>query len=213
MLLGRSSLAKRTSPTTCSTAVAPAASPAVCGGLLRRPQRPGNQCAPRRTSGGTLPIIHPRELSGTAGSAAMLWQGLQESRLNVDTVRYRWLTIKRKPELCCAETVNVSSSLWKATENQTTILLCPLSVIGANRQSGNECPKRSLQFLSTVMDASSTITSLRDEPFDGMRRNRTHCAAVRPESGAVHKSEWSGCLRPRGWQAVRSSFAYCEPDT
>lgn len=65
-------------------------SPAVCGGLLRRPQRPGNQCAPRRASGGTLPTIHPRELSGTAGSAAMLWQGMQESRLNDDTVRYRW---------------------------------------------------------------------------------------------------------------------------
>ena len=103
---------------TCSTTVVPAASPAVCGGLLRRPQRPGNQCAPRRVSGGTLPTIHPRELSGTAGSAAMLWQGMQESRLNVDTVRYRSLTIKRKPEARCAETVNVRSSLWKVTENQ-----------------------------------------------------------------------------------------------
>jgi hypothetical protein len=66
---------------TCSTTVVPAASPAVCGGLLRRPQRPGNQCAPRRASGGTLPIIHPRELPGTAGSAAMLWQGMQEISL------------------------------------------------------------------------------------------------------------------------------------
>jgi hypothetical protein len=49
---------------------------------LRRPQRPGNQCAETR-SGGTLPIIHPRELPGTASSAAMLWQGNRTSRLNV----------------------------------------------------------------------------------------------------------------------------------
>ena len=45
----------------------------------------------------------------------------QESRLNVDTVRYRSLTIKRKPEARCAEAVNVRSSLWKATENRTSI--------------------------------------------------------------------------------------------
>jgi hypothetical protein len=31
------------------------------------------------------------------------------------------VAIKRKPELRCAETVNVRSSLWKARENQTTI--------------------------------------------------------------------------------------------
>jgi hypothetical protein len=48
---------------------------------LRRPQRPGNQSAPKRVSGGTLPIIHPRELPRTAGSAAMLWQGMQEISL------------------------------------------------------------------------------------------------------------------------------------
>jgi hypothetical protein len=53
----------------------------------------------------------------------MLWQGVQESRLNVDTVRSRSLAIKRKPERRCAETVNVRSSLWKATENETAILL------------------------------------------------------------------------------------------
>jgi hypothetical protein len=33
------------------------------------------------------------------------------------------VAIKRKPELRCAETVNVRSSLWKARENQTTISL------------------------------------------------------------------------------------------
>ena len=138
---------------TCSTAMVPAASPAVCGGLLRRPQRPGNQCAPRRASGGTLPIIHPRELSGTAGSAAMLWQGMQESRLNVDTVRYRWLAIKRKPEHCCAETVNVRTSLWKATENQTTISTACLALTRTFGSAGNSRAERQFQFLRTVIDA------------------------------------------------------------
>jgi hypothetical protein len=49
---------------------------------LRRPQRPGNQRAEAH-SGGTLPAIHPRELPGTASSAAMLWQGHRTSCLNV----------------------------------------------------------------------------------------------------------------------------------
>jgi hypothetical protein len=45
----------------------------------------------------------------------------------------RWLAIKRKPELCCAETVNVGSSLWKATENPTTIFLrCQLGLEANN---------------------------------------------------------------------------------
>jgi hypothetical protein len=46
----------------------------------------------------------------------MLWQGAQDSRLNVDTVRYRKHGFKSKHGRCCAETVNVRSSLWKATE-------------------------------------------------------------------------------------------------
>ena len=153
MLLGRLSSRSRLRNSTCGTTVVPAASPAVCGGLLRRPQRPGNQCAPRRASGGTLPTIHPRELSGTAGSAAMLWQGMQESRLNVDTVRYRWLAIKRKPEHCCAETVNVRTSLWKATENQTTISTACLALTRTFGSAGNSRAERQFQFLRTVIDA------------------------------------------------------------
>jgi len=42
-------------------------------GPLRRPQRPGNQHAPKHASG-TLPAIHPRELPGTAGAFTMLQQ-------------------------------------------------------------------------------------------------------------------------------------------
>jgi hypothetical protein len=49
---------------------------------VRRPQRPGTSCAETH-SGGTLPVIHPRELPGTASSAAMLWQGHRTSCLNV----------------------------------------------------------------------------------------------------------------------------------
>ncbi len=48
---------------------------------VRRPQRPGNHSRTEARSGGTLPIIHPRELPGTAGSAAMLWQGPQNISL------------------------------------------------------------------------------------------------------------------------------------
>jgi hypothetical protein len=77
----------------------------------------------------------------------MLWQGMQESRLNDDTVRYRWLAIKRKSELCCAETVNVRSSLWKARENPTTIFL--------HAQSRVECTKA----------AATTITVLKTIAF------------------------------------------------
>jgi hypothetical protein len=40
----------------------PAASPAVCGGLLRRPQRPGNQCAPRRASWRNPPDHSPSRI-------------------------------------------------------------------------------------------------------------------------------------------------------
>jgi len=52
---------------------------------VRRPQRPGNQRAETHT-GGTLPVIHPRELPGTANSAAMLWQGLQNISLECHTL-------------------------------------------------------------------------------------------------------------------------------
>src|SRR5678816_4223248 len=52
---------------------------------VRRPQRPGNQCAEARP-GGTLPVIHPRELPGTASSAAMLWQGIQNISLECQTL-------------------------------------------------------------------------------------------------------------------------------
>ena len=52
---------------------------------VRRPQRPGDQCAEAR-SGGTLPAIHPRELPGTASSAAMLWQGTQNIPLECQTL-------------------------------------------------------------------------------------------------------------------------------
>jgi len=48
---------------------------------VRRPQRPGNQFRAETLSGGTLPAIHPRELPGTVGSAAMLWQGTQDISL------------------------------------------------------------------------------------------------------------------------------------
>ena len=54
---------------------------------MRRPQRPGNQSCAEAPTGGTLPPIHPRELPGTASSAAMLWQGIQNISLNVSTVR------------------------------------------------------------------------------------------------------------------------------
>ncbi len=52
---------------------------------VRRPQRPGNQCAEAR-SGGTLPIIHPRELPGTADSAVMPLQGTQNISLECQTL-------------------------------------------------------------------------------------------------------------------------------
>jgi hypothetical protein len=60
----------------------PTASPAVCGGLCEEAATPGQPVhASKRASGGTLPAIHPRELPGTADSAAMLWQGSQNISL------------------------------------------------------------------------------------------------------------------------------------
>jgi hypothetical protein len=63
----------------------PAASPAVCGGLCEEAATPGHQRAETH-SGGTLLVIHPRELPGTANSAAMLWQGLQNISLECHTL-------------------------------------------------------------------------------------------------------------------------------
>ena len=59
----------------------PTASPAVCGGLCEEAATPGQPFPYRSTLWRTLPIIHPRELPGTAGSAAMLWQGPQNISL------------------------------------------------------------------------------------------------------------------------------------
>src|SRR5262249_37798017 len=63
----------------------PAASPAVSGGLCEEAATPGHQRAETH-SGGTLLVIHPRELPGTANSAAMLWQGLQNISLECHTL-------------------------------------------------------------------------------------------------------------------------------
>jgi len=66
-----------------STARWPTASPAVCGDSVRRPQRPGQPAHVETRSGGTLPVIHPRELPGTAGSAQCSGRARRTSRLNV----------------------------------------------------------------------------------------------------------------------------------
>ena len=51
---------------------------------MRRPQRPGNQCAPRRASGGTLLMIHPRESSGPLALPQCSGRARRKSRLNVE---------------------------------------------------------------------------------------------------------------------------------
>jgi hypothetical protein len=122
MLLVRLSLAKRTSRTNLQHCDGTSGQSCRVWRTLEEAATPGQPVRAEARLWRNPPTIHPRELSGTAGSAAMLWQGVQESRLNVDTVRYRSLAIKRKPEHRCAETVNVRNSLWKATENETAIL-------------------------------------------------------------------------------------------
>ena len=86
---------------------------------MRRPQRPGNQSHAEAPSGGTLPAIHPRESPGTASSAAMLWQGLQNISLECRQLcALHPPLIKQKSMLDCAETVDAVDSLWKFVENQ-----------------------------------------------------------------------------------------------
>src|SRR5437868_9905894 len=74
-------LAKRTPQKQSAALRWPTASPAVCGGLCEEAATPGQPFPYRSTLWRTLLIIHPRELPGTAGSAAMLWQGPQNISL------------------------------------------------------------------------------------------------------------------------------------
>ena len=101
---------------------------------VRRPQRPGNQCA-ETPSGGTLPAIHPRELPGTAGSTVMLLQGTQNISLECQTlcacapaaarenphaaVQKLWMGAipcgkhrKSRSEFCCGADTPVRCLVW-----------------------------------------------------------------------------------------------------
>jgi len=96
---------------------------------VRRPQRPGNQFCAETLSGGTLPATHPRELPGTAGSAAMLRQGTQNISLDVSTLLLAGARFKQKSRGLCAETVNASVSLWKALEKWNEFHLSTLRIV------------------------------------------------------------------------------------
>ena len=96
----------------------PAASPAVCGGLCEEAATPGQPVSRQSAFWRTLPAIHPRELPGTAGSAAMLRQGMQNISLDVSNVLLRRLRFKQKSASLCAESVDGRNSLWKALEKR-----------------------------------------------------------------------------------------------
>ena len=119
----------------------PAASPAVCGGLCEEAATPGQPVSRQSAFWRTLPAIHPRELPGTAGSAAMLRQGMQNISLDVSNVLLRRLRFKQKSASLCAESVDGRNSLWKALEKWSEIgplifCCCAVAAKFLSRESG-----------------------------------------------------------------------------
>jgi hypothetical protein len=63
------------------------------------------------------PAIHPRESPAAAGSAAIIRQAQETSRLAEPTLSQNVAPRNTKTSRPCAETVDDVTSLWKAEEN------------------------------------------------------------------------------------------------
>ena len=71
----------------------------------------------------TLPTIHPRESSGSAGSAVMPFQGFTEHLACLEsTLLEVRASFKNNPARVCEQPVNAANFLWKAMEKMEEIL-------------------------------------------------------------------------------------------
>src|SRR5262249_28057189 len=82
---------------------------------VRRPQRPGNQFAPKRILE-EPPGNSPSRITRNRRLCRNALQGLQNISLDVSTLLLAGARFKQKSRRRCAEAVNASVSLWKALE-------------------------------------------------------------------------------------------------
>ena len=84
---------------------------------VRRPQRPGNQFAPKRFLE-EPPGNSPSRIARNRRLCRNARQGIQNISLDGRTLRLARARFKQKSRRHCAETVNASVSLWKALEKR-----------------------------------------------------------------------------------------------
>jgi hypothetical protein len=114
---------------------------------VRRPQRPGVQCAPKRALSNP-PAIHPRESPGTADSAAISGRSLKTSHACiVGTLLEGCIARNRKFALSCEETVEEWDSLWKQKEKTVENLPSTLAVIRSG--ASGRISSRAIPYLAT----------------------------------------------------------------
>jgi hypothetical protein len=101
---------------------------------VRRPQRPGNQARAEARSWRNPPSHSPSESLGTAGSAAMLWQGTQNISLDVSHSAPATLSHQAKTQAPLCRNCGCRRFLVEARGKYGPFL--DLSVLGPSHAAG-----------------------------------------------------------------------------
>ncbi len=117
---------------------------------VRRPQRPGNQSAPKRFSGRTPWQFTLENYQEPPTLPQCSGRTYRTSRFDVSTLRFARPRFKQKSAARCAETVDARNSLWKALEKSDR-------TPGIGREVSIERPCRSWwQKIKTLAPARSS---------------------------------------------------------